>query len=614
MTATFPKPPPIVVEADPIAVADLAAHAAQVTGVHGVPLLTSPDDDGKGLLWSNGGWAKSATPLVVQSALDAEVADRAAAVDAEANARAAAIAAESAARVAHEELTTDAHGGIVAADDARLSDARLPLAHAPSHASGGSDPLTLADIARETVNTLDALAVIRPQTSESGLLIKVPDANWGRELLPDGVTTSPYGAQQAIEILKEDTPGDPNLPSDRMLWRVNGLGAMGMAGNMHVATGLNARPGTWTGGPNSNAIWVDPSVDMTGICVDSANDTPASPWQLWRKGTSGEVVAQIDSTGQLKANRSVYASSADATISPLTVKHAASPSTPPISVRDSTDTEVAKVMFNGGITARPGMADEAFIGSIAGAGGLRLGTDAQLARTAPGVFTMVNPSTVPTQLVVQATASQGTNELFKAKSSTGADLMKVDASGNVTARPGGVADQVYVGGYFGVAALMFGSATDVRLFRSATGAATFQSATADTKLIVKGVAGQIGNPVEVQDSTGAIKAAFDASGNVWTPNLRSQTGGQRISFSTANVGAVVSGTSASMVPLVVQLAAGQTADAAQVQTSLGTVLAKVTAAGKLAIVAAGQGLQLTSPDGLTTRTLTLDNSGALALS
>ncbi|MDD4868678.1 MAG: glycosyl hydrolase family 28-related protein, partial [Mycobacterium sp.] len=42
----------------------------------------------------------------------------------------------------HEALTTDAHGGIVADDDERLSDARAPLAHGASHESGGDDPLS----------------------------------------------------------------------------------------------------------------------------------------------------------------------------------------------------------------------------------------------------------------------------------------------------------------------------------------------------------------------------------------------------------------------------------------------------------------------------------------
>ena len=44
----------------------------------------------------------------------------------------------------HQALTTGAHGGIVADNDARLTDARNPTAHAATHEDGGVDELTLA--------------------------------------------------------------------------------------------------------------------------------------------------------------------------------------------------------------------------------------------------------------------------------------------------------------------------------------------------------------------------------------------------------------------------------------------------------------------------------------
>lgn len=65
--APYPTPPPV--EVDPVAEADLGAHAALVTGVHGVPAFTTGVDDGKGLIWGNGGWQKSATPLVTTADL-----------------------------------------------------------------------------------------------------------------------------------------------------------------------------------------------------------------------------------------------------------------------------------------------------------------------------------------------------------------------------------------------------------------------------------------------------------------------------------------------------------------------------------------------------------------
>lgn len=44
----------------------------------------------------------------------------------------------------HQNLTTSAHGGIVASTDPRLTDSRTPTAHASTHASAGADPVTLA--------------------------------------------------------------------------------------------------------------------------------------------------------------------------------------------------------------------------------------------------------------------------------------------------------------------------------------------------------------------------------------------------------------------------------------------------------------------------------------
>jgi hypothetical protein len=43
----------------------------------------------------------------------------------------------------HAGLSTTAHGGLVASSDARLTDARTPTAHGPTHNTGGTDPLYL---------------------------------------------------------------------------------------------------------------------------------------------------------------------------------------------------------------------------------------------------------------------------------------------------------------------------------------------------------------------------------------------------------------------------------------------------------------------------------------
>jgi hypothetical protein len=81
-----------------------------------------------------------AVDMATQAELNAEAVTRAADDATEATARAT-VASNLA---THAGLTTSAHGGIVASTDPRLTDSRTPTAHASTHASAGSDPVTLA--------------------------------------------------------------------------------------------------------------------------------------------------------------------------------------------------------------------------------------------------------------------------------------------------------------------------------------------------------------------------------------------------------------------------------------------------------------------------------------
>jgi len=81
----------------------------------------------------------------------------------------------------HAALTTTAHGGIVASSDARLSDARTPTAHAASHASAGSDPLTLAQ--SQITNLTTDLAARQPLDSDLTAIAALTTTSYGRALL-----------------------------------------------------------------------------------------------------------------------------------------------------------------------------------------------------------------------------------------------------------------------------------------------------------------------------------------------------------------------------------------------------------------------------------------------
>jgi hypothetical protein len=92
----------------------------------------------------------------------------------------------------HIAETTEAHGGIVASTDARLTNARTPIAHASTHQSGGTDAIKLDDLAAPDDNT-DLNASI----SKHGLLPKLgggttnylrADGSWATP--PSGSATS----------------------------------------------------------------------------------------------------------------------------------------------------------------------------------------------------------------------------------------------------------------------------------------------------------------------------------------------------------------------------------------------------------------------------------------
>lgn len=64
----------------------------------------------------------------------------------------------------HAALTTTAHGGIVASSDSRLTNARTPTAHASTHATGGSDPITATSIGADAsgaASTAQAFSIQR---------------------------------------------------------------------------------------------------------------------------------------------------------------------------------------------------------------------------------------------------------------------------------------------------------------------------------------------------------------------------------------------------------------------------------------------------------------------
>lgn len=107
-----------------------------------------------------------------------------------------------------------ATGDLVSDDDPRLSDARTPTAHADSHASDGSDPITPADIGAATSG----------HTHSPSLVPFAPVT------LTDGATVNTDASQGTLFRLSmggNRTLAAPSNPADgqRAIWAVTASGA-----------------------------------------------------------------------------------------------------------------------------------------------------------------------------------------------------------------------------------------------------------------------------------------------------------------------------------------------------------------------------------------------------
>lgn len=126
---------------------------------------------------------------------------------------------------AHEDATTSVHGitdtaNLVYTDDARLSDAREPTAHAATHAAAGSDPITPAAIGAypDTGGTIGG------------------DVDVAGALAVAGIN----GLEGVRIVGRTATPGAPASGAF-----VAGDIAIDTAGVWHLCT-ADGTPGTWT--------------------------------------------------------------------------------------------------------------------------------------------------------------------------------------------------------------------------------------------------------------------------------------------------------------------------------------------------------------------------------
>lgn len=144
-----------------------------------------------------------------------------------------------------------------------------------------------------------------------------------------------------------------------------------------------------------------------------------------------------------------------------------------------------------------------------------------------------------------------------------------------------------------------GNDADVLLLvrgKGAKGVQVESTATSSVALVAKGFIGQTADLQQWQSSTGSPSAWIGSSGFIRTTSY----------VSANSLVEARTGTSAARVAI------GTSATDAEMQFQTDTTLRRVSA-GVIAINEAGGGLRLKSPDGLITRTLSIDNSGTLVV-
>lgn len=113
----------------------------------------------------------------------------------------------------HAGLGTGAHGGIVAASDSRLSNARTPTLHATTHASGGSDSLASTFDITGAATTAQAFAIQRANQTGTQIASTISDFSTAAlaSVTWSTLTGKPTFANVATSGAYSDLSGAPSL-------------------------------------------------------------------------------------------------------------------------------------------------------------------------------------------------------------------------------------------------------------------------------------------------------------------------------------------------------------------------------------------------------------------
>lgn len=141
-----------------------------------------------------------------------------------------------------------------------------------------------------TIDSVISQILITPVADDqNALTIKSPNGTWGDE------GSVAYGKGQAIEVLREDYAGAPNggvnqEPDKNVLFRVDRRGGVGLAGGLHVATGLRQRDDFTA----TQGIWVQNFIDdIVGIVVEAHETGQPTKAYITAENANGDIAYNL---------------------------------------------------------------------------------------------------------------------------------------------------------------------------------------------------------------------------------------------------------------------------------------------------------------------------------
>jgi hypothetical protein len=415
-------------------------------------------------------------------------------------------------------------GIAVVTADSRLSDARTPTAHASSHASGGSDAVTLTQSQVTNLTTdLAAKANLAGGNSFTGAQAIVGSAAASTQLSVRGA------ASQSTDFFRVETSAGVYL------MKINSSFITQFNGNVDAAQGLRA---AGQSGVTGAAFISEPTAAIKGIIVKGAASQSANLFEV--QDSAAAVLFRITSAGRPQVNARMGIAPAGGTSNfnaTLTVADVTGGASNIQEWQNASGTLLSRISASGQFVSD----QQTYIGSGA--------TGISNAR-----FNVATGSASVIGQVVKGAASQSAN-LQEWQDSAGSVNALVASTGSIR-----TTGHIHAG---------TNTFVDGQLYSAPTNAST-------KGLVVRGAASQTAHLQEWQSSDLLVQGAIDNAGNAFLGRLRLHNGTRAVD---TNAVRLLVETYAAQVPIVAKGAASQSANLQEWQNSAGTILANVDAFG-----------------------------------